>query len=211
MSTLLDLAAIGRASLASSPYRWALLAQTFTDPFWASALQACFPRDGFTEIHHAGPEKPYLLHGRSLLGGELPPLWKRLYEELRGPSYREALEVCAGVRLDALAMECTLWRQPPGSFLGAHTDKEDKVLSHVLYFSDVNWPLSEGGCVRVLASADLDDIAAEAPPRAGASFLFIRSDDSWHGYAPVPPGFGDRCSLQITFHRPSLRYSSALG
>ena len=210
MSTLLELTAIRGMALASRPYRWALLAQTFTDPSSVRTLQESFPRDGFTAIQSAGLVKPYLLHGRALLGGGLPPLWGRLYEELTAPSYREALADCTGLRLDTLDVEFTLWRQPPGSFLGPHTDKPDKVLSHIIYFSDVRWPPSAGGCVRVLGSANLEDVVMQAPPHAGTSFVLVRSGNSWHGYDVVREGFGDRCSLQITFHHPTLRYSSAL-
>jgi SM-20-related protein len=210
MLPLLNLLAISKSQIADHPFPWVCILDTFSNPHDALLLADTFPADGFTTISRIGPDKSYQLHGRRLDSTSLPNIWQKLNAELSSTVYRQAVEECTGQSLNGLDMEMTLWRQPSGGFLGPHTDKSDKVISHVFYFSNLDWSFEDGGCIRILRSQNINDIDVEIPPHTGTSLLFVRTDQSWHGYTPIQVGRGDRCSLQVIFHRPTLGYTSEL-
>jgi hypothetical protein len=81
-------------------------------------------------------------------------------------------------------------------------------LNPFIYLSESDWRPEDGGCLRILCSDDLDDVAAEIPPALDTSILFVRSDTSWHGYQRVTRKDRARLGVQVVFHRPMLRYSS---
>ena len=45
-----------------------------------------------------------------------------------------------------------------------------------------------GGCLRILRSADEQDVHAELPPRLGSASLIVRSESSWHSVPRVRAG-----------------------
>ncbi len=207
--TLLALDRLRNAEFKSDPFRWGHLTETFSSIECAERLRRDFPVEGFRVIAQPQGDKTYLLCGRALDPVD-SPIWQALVEELKGAAYQAAIEASSGLDLTGLDLELTVWRQLPGGYLSPHTDKPDKVLTHLIYFGSSVWSEGAGGALRILRSANLEDPAATIQPRLGASAFIVRSDHSWHGYLPIEPHQTERCSLQIVWHRRGLAYSNGL-
>lgn len=164
-------------------------------------------------IARYGLDKAYRMRGVNIDSLDLPqsPTWHYLAECARSPEYRERLEELTGVSLGAASVETTAWRQRSGCFLSGHTDKDDKIVTHVLFLAPPFWPSEWGGCLRVLRSCEVDDYAYEIPFRPGAGVILIRSDNSWHGYERIAAAATEtRDSIQISFHSRAKTYSNAI-
>lgn len=208
--SLLRLDLVANLRLQTEPFAWGLLTQTFASTADAQWLQRTFPAEGFRQISSEYGEKRYQMCGRALDVDDAAP-WPALGEELRSDAYRSALEACTGLDLSTSSVELSLWRQSRGSFLSPHTDKADKVLTHILFFGNDDWCADDGGFLRILRSSDDDDVATLVAPRLEHSVVLVRSDRSWHGVGEVLSIRQDRCSLQVVFHRSGLRYTSSFG
>ena len=220
---LIDVERLADASLNSDPFRWAQVKESFVSPEAAAELAACFPTEGFglkqRRLGESSVSGGHYLNGRGLITrqtGEvfnperLPPLWVRLAEDLLSDGYREAMTALTGIPLEDAHLEAIVFRQPEGGYLDPHPDNRGKPVSQVFYFNEEPWPAEDGGWLRILRSKDIDDYAAELPPRLNESVVLVRSDDSWHGYRPVPSG---RCrlSLQIFFCRKDMEFATEYG
>ena len=171
---MIDLAQIRRRRLELEPYRWALIKDLFSEVD-ASRLADTYPLDAFKLVSARGGEKDYEYEARSLIGmgvdvianpGSLSDAWKELATSLLSPAYREAMIELTGCALEDSLMEANVFHYAPGGSLGPHRDLPEKLVTHVLYFNR-SWDAADGGCLRILRSADPDDVAAEIPPLVG--------------------------------------------
>jgi 2OG-Fe(II) oxygenase superfamily len=206
---MLDLDALRTTPINTRPWRWSVLPGAFRDG--ADDLVEHFPADGFTLFRRTDDAKPYLMSGRPLVERGAPtaqgtaglhPAWRQLAGELLHPSYRETLGQAFGRDLGGLLLEATFWRYDAGCWLAPHPDKPEKVISQVFYFNP-EWDAAWGGMLRVLRSADLDDVECELAPVAGSVVTIERSDHSWHAVTPVVSDRAPaRVSLQVAFYLP---------
>jgi hypothetical protein len=179
------------ARVNEQPYRWlATEPGDLLDPATVPTLLDEMPSGSFQRRESAaGSDKSYRNHSRQLVEpdgtvtGDLSPCWRELVGELCGIGYRRAV---ADVLDQAVApsVEIRLVRHAPGDWLGPHTDRADKVFSHILYLNP-DWRAEWGGCLQILASSDPADVLATITPRLGASALLARADNSWHQVTPV--------------------------
>lgn len=181
-----------RRSGADSPYRWLSTAPGELFPEGAAReLAAAFPLDAYTRLDTtARPHgKSYRNYSRVLAGpgrltdDTLPRLWHDLLAQALTPHYRAAVAGVLGQQ-PASAVEVRLVRHARGDWLGPHTDRADKLFSHIIYFNR-DWRPEWGGCLQILRSAHPSDVAAEVVPRLGASALLARADNSWHQVGAV--------------------------
>jgi hypothetical protein len=205
---VLQLSAVEHATLQVEPYCWATL-DGVLEGSAAAELARTFPSDGFASDERLVGAKSYRFRSRRLVerhgstpSGTLPPLWQALIGALSDPAYRDALASLTGVALERAEQELTLWRYDGGCWLAPHPDRQDKLLSHILYFNR-SWDARFGGTLRILRSADVHDVAAEIAPSTSTSVVIVRSDRSWHAVTPVHPEAGDiaRLSLASIFYR----------
>jgi hypothetical protein len=131
-----------------------------------------------------GAQKSYRNFSRTIVSpdgtvdDDLPPIWAELIGELIGPAYRA--DVARTLDLPPVdALEIRLVRHAPGDWLGPHTDRQDKIFSHVLYLNP-QWDPAWGGCLQILGSADPHDVVATIAPELGASAVLVRAENSWH-------------------------------
>jgi SM-20-related protein len=187
------------------PYRW--LATEPGELFAvgvAEELAECFPADGYTRLDTSSRArgKTYRNHSRVITAdaashdrAALPERWRALISELSSGAYRATV---AGL-LDqeaAAALELRLVRHSGGDWLGPHTDREDKLFSHIVYFNP-GWRAEWGGCLEVL-TGESGTAAARIVPRLGASALLVQAPNSWHQVTAVAPGAArERRSLLI--------------
>jgi hypothetical protein len=196
--------------LASQPYRWAFVDRLFS-PADALDLVNTFPRDHFKTVKGYDGEKGYEYESRSLvmMGANvasrpeyLSVSWRRLAEDLVSNDYREAMSRLTGMDLSTLPVEINVFHYGRSAWLGPHVDLHDKLVTHVLYFNDA-WNESDGGCLTILRSGDMNDAEKVILPLIGNSVVLVRSDNSWHAVSRVR----DECrlsrrSLALTFYRP---------
>ena len=205
---MLDLSQILRHTVQTQPYAWAAIGNLFS-PEDAAALAESFPRDHFKTISYYG-ERDYEYEARALIAmgadavshpEELSEAWLCLAGDLLTPAYRVALSQLSGCDLTTAPMEVNVFHYGPGANLGPHSDLEDKVVTHILYFNP-SWNREDGGCLTILRSPDPTDIAAEVDPIVGNSAVVVRSEKSWHAVSRVVKGCRlSRRSLTATFYR----------
>ncbi|MFC7616335.1 2OG-Fe(II) oxygenase family protein [Actinokineospora soli] len=196
-----------RRSPNTEPFRWLATEPGELFPLdVAERLADDFPKDGYARIDASagGGGKSYRNYSKVLAGPDgatadlagLPELWRRLVEEITGGDYRRDVARLLDQPV-APALEVRLARHANGDWLGPHTDRDDKLFSHIVYFNP-GWRREWGGCLEILRGSDPGSVAATVVPVLGASALLVRSDSSWHQVStvaadPVP----ERTSLLI--------------
>lgn len=207
---MIDLGALATGVLQEEPYRWAMVPNAIR-PHHAATLRRTFPRTGFWELRKHDGEKymrfltrPLVPLGaaRPVLADSLAPPWRDLVTELLAPAYRETCERALGRSLDGAGLEISAWRWEADAELGPHVDIPRKIVSQVFYFND-SWDPAWGGCLRILHSADEQDVHAELPPDLGSASLIVRSESSWHAVPRVrTEAAAQRLSVIATWQHP---------
>jgi hypothetical protein len=207
---LINLERIKNHRLETNPYRWTAITDLYI-PDDAEELAATYPCDHFKLVSANGGEREYLYEARSLIGmgakvvsfpEELSEAWRALANDLLSPEYRAAMSALTGFDLTRMPMEANVCHYGPGGNLDAHKDLPEKIVTHVLYFNR-SWNPADGGCLTILRSADLSDVAAEISPIVGYSSVLVRSDNSWHAVSRVVnPSVPSRRSMTVTFYSP---------
>ncbi|MDS0139290.1 MULTISPECIES: 2OG-Fe(II) oxygenase family protein [unclassified Amycolatopsis] len=127
---------------------------------------------------------------------DLTEVWRRLIADLTEGTYLR--DVAALLRQPvASGLEIRLVRHAGGDWLSPHTDRADKLFSHIFYFTR-GWRAEWGGCLEILEGDDPASVAGRVVPELGASALLARADNSWHQVSRVrgaPPV--DRTSLLV--------------
>ncbi|HEU5160823.1 MAG TPA: 2OG-Fe(II) oxygenase family protein [Streptosporangiaceae bacterium] len=150
------------------------------------ALLDAVPLDGYVRRDEGGRRtgKRYRNFSRELVrpgrrdDHGLPEPWRELVSDVLSPDYREQVSRLLE-QPPATGIEMRLVRHAPGDWLGPHTDRDDKLFSHILYFNS-GWREEWGGCLEILTSADPTSVVGRVVPRLGASALLAREEHSWH-------------------------------
>ncbi|WP_445261968.1 2OG-Fe(II) oxygenase [Pseudomonas sp. EA_65y_Pfl2_P74] len=128
-------------------------------------------------------------------------VWELFCAELMGVRYRTAVGELTGLDLRDCRLEINAWIYDAGCFLAPHTDKEDKILSHLFYLVP-RWETSWGGRLLILRSHTLEDCAYALTPTPDKSVILLRSALSWHAVEQVNPiARFPRLSVQVIFLR----------
>jgi 2OG-Fe(II) oxygenase superfamily len=207
MMTVLRSGWTRRCVLQHEPYTWLA---TRPDQIYAEAtarqLLIDFPVDSFTRTDASadGRAKTYRNYTRTLLAPSesrrqpehLPPLWRQLVTELSIMDYRRDVAALLDQPV-ASTLEIRLVRHGNGDWLSPHTDREDKLFSHVFYFNP-GWREEWGGCLEILAGAEPVVPVARVVPRLGVTSLLARCEKSWHQVTKVTEAApGERVSLLV--------------
>ncbi|MGY1945873.1 2OG-Fe(II) oxygenase family protein [Nocardia asiatica] len=147
--------------------------------------------------------KPYQFAHTELRGaswGGVSPAWQFVADVITGSDYRRNLERLTGVDLGGAEVGMDLWEYRGNDWLAPHVDKEDKIVTQILYLTE-NWTDRDGGQLLILNSNDPADLHRALPPRMGSSAILVRSESSWHTVAKIAPGGAPRRSLTITFRQ----------
>ncbi len=187
------------------PYRWlATEPGELFDATTADTLSDAFPTESFVRAQAgAHSDKEYRNYSRPLTTPDghytsiedLTLPWRALVDDLCSRAYRCAVARVLEQTTVADYVELRLVRHGAADFLGPHTDRPDKVFSHIVYFNR-SWDDEWGGHFEVL-DANLT-VVKRVRPVCGASVLLARADDSWHQVAPVRDlAAGERRSLLV--------------
>jgi Rps23 Pro-64 3,4-dihydroxylase Tpa1-like proline 4-hydroxylase len=152
----------------------------------AEVLSEAFPTESFVRAQAGAHSiKDYRNYSRPLTTtsiGDLSPQWRALIDDLCSLDYRRAVAQVLGQATIADRVELRLVRHGITDFLGPHTDRCDKIFSHIIYFNP-DWDDEWGGHFEIL-DGDMA-VVTRIRPVCGASVLLGRSDHSWHQVACV--------------------------
>ena len=177
------------------PYPWLICRNVFTED-GLTELQKDMPsislytyEDGW---EREGGQKPHVRYGLIYKNGlPIPKPWLDFIEELQGVDYRNFIKRMFGVDEFDLVFYWQLARA--GSSVSPHCDSVKKIGSHIFYLNNPNdWETKWGGATLVLddslkykanSSPDFGDlkVVASSEVANNSSFLFARTDHSWHG------------------------------
>ena len=144
----------------------------------------------------------YALQYRPQLDAELAPSWRQFIAELQGDDYQAFLRRMYGLGPGERVVMSMHWHHAAsGGSVSPHTDARRKVGSHIFYFNtEADWDPAWGGQTVVLD--DGGRLSAHDSPAFGAlpqvaeseilgnrSFIFKRTEHSWHAVNPIrcPP------------------------
>ncbi len=145
----------------------------------------------------------YALQYRPALDVELSPAWREFVQELHGGAYLSFLRRMYGLGPGERVELSMHWHHAAsGGSVSPHTDARRKVGSHIFYFNTKeDWDPAWGGQTQVLDDGGKlsphESPAFGSLPRVASSeilgnrsFIFKRTEHSWHAVNPIacPPG-----------------------
>jgi Rps23 Pro-64 3,4-dihydroxylase Tpa1-like proline 4-hydroxylase len=116
----------------------------------------------------------------------LSSAWQQLCGWIIEPAYRQAVLRLLEAPEVEVEIEARATEHQPGDWMSRHTDRSDKVFSHVLYLCE-GWQAAWGGGLALFASKVAKIPSKTVEPGAGNSVAFLRSGSSWHEVLPVSP------------------------
>ena len=207
---MIKFARIEKQTLDTEPFEWTFVNDLFSTQD-ATSLVDTFPRHNWKSVKGSDGERAWEYQACALvpLGANAPCApenlsghWRQLAEDLLSPTYRMAMSRLTGRDLMTAPMEAYICHYPAGSFQEPHRDLREKIVTHVLYFNR-SWNKADGGCLNILRSRDMSDVAAEIVPIIGNSAVLVRSDKSWHSVSRVVQGCPrSRRSMNVIFYHP---------
>lgn len=207
-----SLARIAGAKVETEPFQWVCVDETFDSSDTAWHLMKQFPNDDFQRLQSRNDGKHYSFSGRRVTSDSigLTHGWREFIGSLEAPAYRQTLSSLLRLDLEKLPPDITLWRYHEGDYLSPHTDKMDKVVSHIFYFSERDWSIAHGGCLDILRDEPEPRVVRRVEPVCGRSVIIVRSDRSLHAVTTQKRTGYARCAAQVVFHRQTLSYSHNL-
>ncbi len=194
---MLDLDHLSDRKLHRDPFSWAFIDKVFESKAITEELRNTLPASGFI-VRDTGESgvvrggykgQTFVENGEVTDAGEkLPEVWRGLVHTLLSSSYLDAMSDLTGLNLKRCKLDVRLSRYGPGHWLEPHTDNpEHHMVTRIIYFNEL-WETDWGGCLRILRSNDVDDVAYEISPLLDTSVVLVRSDDSWHAVTPLKEG-----------------------
>jgi len=195
--------------LGSKPYPWAGYQDVLRDDGFRR-LTAEMPdpklfKAEFGKVRGYGQESHnrYALQYRPTLDDALPKPWRDFLGELHSARYEAFLRQSYGLGPREKIVLSMHWHHAPsGGSVSPHTDASRKVGSHIFYFNTPDdWDPAWGGQTVVLdderrlrahAAPGFDSLREVAASEilGNQSFMFKRTEHSWHAVRPItcPPG-----------------------
>lgn len=177
---LIDLEKVYKAKLETSPYDFFVASDIIRDE-WKDKLIEAYPK-----VKAAGsfplPTVPCSSE------------FMQLINELNSDAFRHAIETKFSLDLEGKPTMFTVRGKCRLKDGQVHTDSESKIITILLYMNP-SWE-NQGGRLRLLNSAKINDIKAEISPNIGTLLAFRRCDHSYHGHLPFE---GPRKVIQMNW------------
>lgn len=161
-----DLDALRGTALVEEPFPHVVV-PGFVTPAGRRVLSAEFPRI----------EQPGSFPVADLRFG---PGFRRFLDELEGEAMRRAIGDKFGLDLTGRPTMVTVRGQSSARDGQIHADAPSKLVTVLIYMNDA-WE-APGGRLRLLRTANLEDVVTEVPPIAGTMLAFRVTPNSWHGH-----------------------------
>lgn len=165
-----------------------------------------------------------VLQYNSKLDQHLPKIWVEFINDIQSPEYDAFLRAVYGLGQSVPIVLTMHWHFAPcGASVSPHVDASRKIGSHIFYFNtEDDWDPAWGGQTLVLD--DKGKIAAHSSPKVedliqiaaseiigNQSFIFRRTEHSWHAVNPIKSPAGrfrkvfivvaNRQNLQVVWRR----------
>ena len=182
------------------------------------------PEFGLARAYGQQSHDRYALQYRPGLNAQLSPAWQELIGELQAEPYQAFLRKIYGIGPHQRFVLSMHWHHAPsGASVSPHTDARRKIGSHIFYFNtEEDWDPAWGGQTVVLddegrlpahASPGIESLrqVAASDILGNQSFLFKRTEHSWHAVRPIvcPPDrrrkvfivVANKVNLQVLWRR----------
>jgi len=205
---LAQIAEQSSAFLSRKPFPWSSLQGVIQEDGF-QRLVADLPRPdlfvpqfGVPRSYGQASHDRFALQYHPRLDTELAPSWREFVNELYSEPYQRFVRQTWGIKPNQHFVLSMHWHHAPnGASVSPHTDARRKIGSHIFYFNTPeDWDASWGGQTLVLD--DGGRMRAHSEPKAGKfrevaasqilgnqSFIFKRTEHSWHAVNPIkcPP------------------------
>ncbi len=194
------------AAVSTYPFTWARFTGLF-DATAGRALVEQFPSDEL-ELHTSsvGSDKEYSVRSLTvsqdgkLTGPQLPQVWRQLVDDIQSSNFTTLIGRLSGTATRQDCCEIRLTEYERSYSMSPHTDRDDKLVTLVLYLMQ-NWQPGDGGELVILRSAAEQDVHAMIPPTIGSCAMIVRSPSSWHRVAAPTRSGLHRRALLVHFTR----------
>jgi len=172
----------------------------FLDPKIARPLASAFDDVQMKRFEKFRSVKPYKFSNHLLDNtySDVTHSWQLLANILQSNEYGCALAKIADQDLVGRRRTLNMWSYRPGDLLGPHLDDPNKILTQVFYLSE-DWCEGDGGRLAILTDNTMKSAVRFVSPTFGSSFIFLRSEKSWHAVEPIADHGGNRRSMTLTY------------
>ncbi len=179
--SMIDVSKVDGTKLETSPYEY-IVVSDFIREDWKDKLIEAYP-----QVKAAG--------SFPLSTVSCSNEFKQLINEMNSDAFKHAIEKKFSLDLEGKPTMFTVRGKCRLKDGQVHTDSETKIITVLLYMNP-SWENQAGGRLRVLNSANIDDIKTEISPDVGTLLVFKRSDHSYHGHLPFE---GPRKVIQMNW------------
>ena len=123
------------------------------------------------------------------------PCFQSLIDVLTGAEMKALLEGKFAIDLTGRPVMTTVRGMCTARDGHIHTDSKSKLITMLLYVNR-SWECSAARLRLLRSPTDLEDFAAEVPPREGTLVVFKNGPTAWHGFAPF---YGQRRVVQVNW------------
>ncbi len=197
-----------KAVVHEHPFRWIYILDYLPEIF-IKELISQFPKKLLEDIegrqgHYKLAEFTAVDQGKPLpVVTSLSTTWRGMIELLMSSEYRAAIEDLTAVDLTGCLLKIRPSQYGPGNWMQPHTDKEDRVVTQIIYLTKT-WHPEWGGALRILNSMDEKDLVTEVFPMFNTSVIFVRSERSFHAVMPVHESCPEtRRTILVQFIKPT--------
>src|SRR6266478_8847760 len=166
--SIIDLEKVSGTKLETSPFDYIVVSDFIRQP-WQEKLIEAYPK-----VKAAG--------SFPLTSVTCSSQFMQLIKELNSDGFRHAIESKFGLNLEGKPTMFTVRGKCKLKDGQVHTDSETKIITVLLYMNP-SWE-NQGGRLRVLNSANIEDIKTEISPSVGTLLVFRRCGHSYHGHLP---------------------------
>jgi len=160
------------------------------------------PQFGVSRAYGQQSHDRFALQYHPRLETELAPSWREFIAELYAEPYQNFVRQTWGLKPNQRFVLSMHWHHAPsGASVSPHTDARRKIGSHIFYFNtpedwDASWGgqtlvLDDGGKLKAHGAPNLDVLREVAASQilGNQSFIFKRTEHSWHAVKPIecPP------------------------
>jgi hypothetical protein len=179
--SMIDVQKVYDVKLETSPYEYIVVSDFIKDA-WKDKLIEAYPK-----VKAAG--------SFPLSSVSCSSEFMQLINEMNSDAFKHAIEEKFSLDLEGRPTMFTVRGKCRLKDGQVHTDSETKIITVLLYMNP-SWENQARGRLRVLNSADLEDIKTEISPDVGTLLVFKRSNNSYHGHLPFE---GTRKVIQMNW------------
>lgn len=181
-----------KATVSDKPFKHARISSYFNSQL-AKKLEEEWPKNfrhsNSSAEHYNLWDRSIVEHSRKEPIDDLTEVWHNAVDELLSKSYKDSVSELMNIPLDNCYHKVRLCEYHGNCWMLPHTDRSDRVVTHLIYLTPT-WKAEWGGNLLLLRSQNEEDLLETITPEFNSSFIFQRTDNSWHSVQAVKPSVG---------------------